>query len=371
MRHRALLILCLALAPLASRGDTLSSPGCDFDADGHDDLVTTNAAGTATRVWIQVGGGAATPTPGTLPSAGWDLVGCGDLDGDGKDDLVYDGANAIRIDLMDGVSVASRGWVGNGGGAYQVAAIRDIDGDGRADLILSRLSASTIRLDVMAGTASVDRGWFATDRGLFGAAGDLDGDGRSDVALRVGPRTCCVELWLLDGIRATALPDLYAGRSHLTDWGLAAIADVEGTGTGVLVVERQRGTGLESLTWERDVAIANGQGAWKVEMAADLDGDGREDLVSTSDVEPDFVRIALIAPTVAEENGAATSAIAYVGTGGGAFDLRQTGDFDGDARTDLAYQGPCSVRVDRMDGVAVASRSHLATGCDWTLPVLR
>jgi hypothetical protein len=36
--------------------------------------------------------------------------------------------------------------------------------------------------------------------------------------------------------------------------------------------------------------------------------------------------------------------LGFVGTGGGAFDLRQTGDFDGDGRVDLAYRGPCKGR---------------------------
>ena len=47
----------------------------------------------------------------------------GDTNGDGKVDLVWESATSIRIQLMDGTSVTSTGFLGNGGGAFTLSLI--------------------------------------------------------------------------------------------------------------------------------------------------------------------------------------------------------------------------------------------------------
>lgn len=147
------------------------------------------------------------------------IAGAGDLDGDGRDDLVVGASNATRgVASTGGVYVISGATVGDalstsvdpglafwrGDKSYDAAgtavdAIGDLDGDGRSDLIvgayaydvgpkldagavyiLSGAARGTSTLSVAStrlfGEIAYDNAGYAVSR-----AGDVDGDGRPDV----------------------------------------------------------------------------------------------------------------------------------------------------------------------------------------------
>jgi hypothetical protein len=356
------LVAALVLIPSLAAAQITDRRACDLDGDGRDDLVMTSVGGSTVRVQTNV------LDPGSqigfVGALGWELAGCGDLDGDGRDDLVYDGPTAIRIDLMNGATVTSRGWIGNGGGAFRVAAIVDTGADGRDDLLLSGDAA--IRIDVMNGTAVVDRSWLPnTDspyRFRFAAAAvRADGGGVNVVRDRPTSFFRFGEHWRVLGAQWEFWSSIQNGDGA---YPLVAIAQVAPGGSRAFV-----GDGA-SFTRIGFRYLPAGDGAWRYRFLADLDGDAIDDLVSAGDVEPDFVRVALLAETIGTTTGPMTKAIGWVDTGGGAYTLRQSGDFDGDGKSDLAFASPTGVRIDLMDGVVSTERRYV-TVFDYVLPELR
>jgi len=343
--------IAIVLAPLASAAFSPARPPCDLNGDGKSDLVATSVGGMVTRVELDPGGSA--EQVGFFGTTGWTIVGCGYLDADNKADLVYAGPNAIRIDRMNGTTVASRGWIGNGGGAFHVVAIADTDGDGEDDLILTDTTGALIRIDVMDGATVRARGWIAPNGTYrFGTTGDWDGNGKSDVLRQDGgPANAYGDEWLLNGAIATRVPGvvLLAGGGE----PVFGAADAEGMGYEDPILDGANFTRF--LTSAGSRFLSTGGGAWRPRLLADLNFDGRADLVSTSAVEPNWVRIALLADTIATPGGPVASAIGYVSTEGGGYQLADSGDFDGDGRADLVYRGASSIRIDFMDGLTVKS----------------
>ncbi len=170
----------------------------DFNGDGQLDLAATDVAGDA---FVYLGHGDGTfaavaappllPTP--TPSSLLHLL-SGDFDGDGRADLVALATNATSVSL----------FFGNRDGSfsppttlplpfplsdtyYLPAAVGDVDGDGRADLVVF-----TQDDDSSAPSGEIDTFSWRADRGIVAqrapapmplvswtnlALGDLDGDG--------------------------------------------------------------------------------------------------------------------------------------------------------------------------------------------------
>ena len=129
----------------------------DFTGDGRLDVLWTSAHNDL-YMWISNGtGGSSRFTgvyAGTYP-VGWKLAGVGDLDGDGKSDLVW-----MKVDgsqwgywLMSGVQRRSIVTLSNAGAqSTTLATVDDYNHDGLADLVWS--SGSNLILSTNAGTCA-------------------------------------------------------------------------------------------------------------------------------------------------------------------------------------------------------------------------
>ena len=172
----------------------------DIDGDGRPDIVTSDASSSELSVLRN------TSTPGTpsfaprvaIASGQPSYLDVGDLDGDGKPDIVVgntDGSNTIALHLNAStpgtISFATRVSLVTAGIPYGVV-IGDMDGDGKADIAVAQNSVNTLSLFRNAGTGTgafsfAARQDVALSTGGYGIAmGDMDGDGMPDLVLGSG-----------------------------------------------------------------------------------------------------------------------------------------------------------------------------------------
>jgi len=276
----------------------------DVNGDGRADLIWNLAAeSNLTYVALADAAGAFTFLPlQDRPEKRWGgfrtLV--GDVNGDGRDDLVWNETaetNRLYVGLggADGTfqflpaqDRAEKHW----GGFRTLAG--DVNGDGRTDLVWNE-TAETNRLYVGLGSADgtlrflpaqdhPDSGW----EGVETLAGDVNGDGRTDL------------VWIATGEMnrvAVALAGAdgtfqYLAAQEYSDAGLAGytalIGDVNGDGRADLVWNQTAETnrtvvalagadGTLTLLPPQD-HVERGWAGFTVRLA-DVDGDGRGDLV--------------------------------------------------------------------------------------------
>jgi Bacterial Ig-like domain (group 3)/FG-GAP-like repeat len=187
----------------------LSVAVADVNGDGKPDVVVANwcpdSACTATStVGVLLGNGDGTLQPVvTYPSGGFNTnsVVIGDVNGDGKFDLVVANGSATGVDAGN-VSVL----LGNGDGTFQTAVpysrggygassvvLMDVNGDGKPDVVVSNCSTSAIGCASADGDVAVllgkGNGTFQSPTSYgsggstpFGVAvGDFNGDGKPDI----------------------------------------------------------------------------------------------------------------------------------------------------------------------------------------------
>jgi hypothetical protein len=164
----------------------------DFDGDGKADILWRNASNGENYIYLM--NGAAIAGEGyirTVADQGWQVAGVGDFDGDGKDDILWrnmvTGENylyamdALAIKPGEGYlrTVADQSW--------RVAGIGDLDGDGKADVLWRNASSGENYAYVMNGTAISGEGYLRTvaeQSWQVAGLGDYDGDGKADVLWR-------------------------------------------------------------------------------------------------------------------------------------------------------------------------------------------
>jgi FG-GAP-like repeat len=127
----------------------------DMNGDGKDDIVFRRNSDGAMYVWFMNGLAIQSAVPLTNPVSAttWPVVRMGDFNGDGKSDFVWRDINGDTwIWFMNGSTIASAMQVGNPGPAWNIHAIGDFNGDGKSDLVWRHTDGS-IYLWIMNGAA--------------------------------------------------------------------------------------------------------------------------------------------------------------------------------------------------------------------------
>lgn len=269
----------------------------DLNGDGRPDLIVPNAADRTLSVrladparpgFFQPALVLATPGRSPLDAA------VGDLDGDGRMDLVVaaSGANSVLAFTQTATGTFNAPVSYAVGGDPQAVAVADLDGNGRADLaVATTANAVSVRLQTGPGVfaPAVDYGTGVQPVAI--TAADLDGDGRPDLLTAnfgapTGPGTEGLSV-LLQGAPGTFL----APAHHATGYRSAALAvgDLNGDGRPDVVVANAGLPGdpgsvsvlLQGSTAGQLAAPTAYRGAWGPLGVAlgDMDGDGRPDLV--------------------------------------------------------------------------------------------
>ena len=165
----------------------------DFTGDGLQDvLVADSDVGATGSLAVLPGHGDGTlgASIGATPYTGWADFVVGDLNADGKDDLVsvnratFDG---IIVFLSRGDGDFSTGAISTGGFPNDLAT-GDFNGDGRLDLSVRLVNAGSttpvvVLLNSGDGASFVQKQVAVAGQNVHLAVGDLNGDGRSDLVL--------------------------------------------------------------------------------------------------------------------------------------------------------------------------------------------
>jgi hypothetical protein len=283
-------------------------------------------------------------------------VAIGDLNGDGKPDLVT--ANSVTPE--DTVSVL----LNKGNGSFpakldyatervpESVAIGDLNGDGKPDLVTANLQSDTVSVLLNRGDGSFQAKLdYPTGISPYAVAiGDLNGDGKPDLATAgFFPNTVSVLLNSGDGSFQTRL-DYPTGSSPVS----VAIGDLNGDGNPDLAIANldvNLGNSVSVLLnrgdggFQAKADYATGVGPSSVAIS-DLNGDGKPELATANQVGGSISVLAN------RGDGSFQTKVDYA-TGHRPFSVA-IGDLNGDGKRDLATAntdaGTASVLTNRGDG---------------------
>jgi hypothetical protein len=307
----------------------------DFNGDGKLDLAVANNASNNVSILLGVGDGTFLPQVTYSTGTGPISVVTGDFNGDGKLDL------AIAVE--SGVAVL----LGNGDGTFQPPvntaayvggplSAADFNGDGKLDLVSG--GRDDVDFVVMLGKGDGTFQPEVTDTEYFVssvAVGDFNGDGKPDLAMQT---TSCADEYCF------YYTYTWLGNGDAT-FDLSATADI---GVFPLAVADLNGDGKQDLvSGDLWVALGNGNGTFQAAVnyiapgvltpaIADFNGDGKPDLASSGG--SDTVGILL-------GNGDGTFQTQKLFIVGGCPSGVAVGDFNGDGKPDLAVANQCSNNV--------------------------
>jgi Calx-beta domain/FG-GAP-like repeat/FG-GAP repeat/Domain of unknown function (DUF4214) len=335
----------------------------DLNRDGKLDLAVANSLSATTSVLMNTTApGAAAPsfspkkdfTTGTQPQS----VAAGDLNGDGKLDLVATNFSDFTVSvLLNTTALAGkpafgfREDFGTGFGPNE-ATSGDFNGDGKLDLVTANPGNATNTVSVLlnttapgaATTSFAAKQDFATDSlPQSVAVGDLNGDGRLDiVTANSGAHTVSV---LLNNMAAGAATPSFAAKQDFatnTSPQSVTVGDLNGDGKldlvtanssnslSVLLNTTAPGAAVPSFAAKQDFTAGSVSESVAV---GDLNGDGRLDLVAgNTSSSTASVLFNTTAPGAASLSFATKQDFAT-----GPTPVSVTlGDFNGDGKLDLA-----------------------------------
>jgi hypothetical protein len=239
---------------------------------------------------------ARTPTGCPAPAAR------GDINGDGKPDLVFHNANTGLLYawyLSNGALVGESMFTPTvNDPALTLVSKEDFTGDGQNDLLWSNPATGELSLWPLNGVTLQNNASVvvpvAAGSWRVVATADFNGDGNPDF-LWQRPASGDLYVWLLQKM-VNGQPVL-VGEGPLVDaqnqpivspgadWRVAAVGDINGDGSPDLILQNQ--TTKAVVAWylngrtvlNNNVPIVSSAGPWRVRMLSDMNSDGQLDIV--------------------------------------------------------------------------------------------
>ncbi|HTK78561.1 MAG TPA: TIGR03118 family protein [Gemmataceae bacterium] len=219
----------------------------DVNGDGTDDIITGAGPGGGPHVKVFSGAGGS-----LLDSffaygavfAGGVFVAAGDVNGDGKADIVtgagpgggphvkvFSGADLAELDSFFAYGAAFAGGV--------TVAAGDLNGDGKADIITGAGAGGGPHVKVFSGADLAElASFFAFDAGfrggVFVAAGDVNGDGKADIIAGAGAGGV-PQVTVFSGSDLSRLAGFFAYDTSFAGGVRVAAADLNGDGKSDII----------------------------------------------------------------------------------------------------------------------------------------
>jgi hypothetical protein len=303
----------------------------DVNGDGKPDLLIANECDSNINcpngiigVALSNGDGTFQPVVG-YSSGGYEAssIAVGDVNGDGHPDLIVANWCAIGPSCSNGIVTV---LLGNGDGTFQSAmgfnsggstpysvAVADVNADGKLDVIVANTSGVGVLLGNGDGTFQTAVSYSSGDRSPDSVAiADVNGDGKPD--LIVG--------------------NLYAGNGNYSRGSVDVLLGI-GNGTFQAAVTLDSG----------------GVYAYSV-VAADVNGDGRPDLIVTNNCADSTCATGGVAVILGNRDGTFQLPVSY-GTAGQNAESATVRDVNGDGKPDLVVVNQCSGGSCKDGAVAV------------------
>jgi hypothetical protein len=408
---------------LAASPNPCSVVMADLDGDGRPDLVVAHAGGGAGLLIYQnlsMGGvlsNGSFGTPVSLPGPGANAsaysVTVADVDGDGKLDLlVCDGQQnqlVIYRNISTGGTLTSNSFAAPVvlavGVSPRFVRVRDLDGDGRPDIVCANYGSSTISIFRNIGSAGslttnsfAPRVDLAAGSGVIDVAvGDLDGDGKPDLAA-VNYNVSFMSVYRNVSVYGVLNTNSFvrADLPAMGSCGYMVIGDVDGDGKPDLIagstddeaIEVCRNVStpglLNSNSFAPGVVFGIAGRIHKIELG-DIDGDGRADIGLVTEENSAFS----VFQNLSEPGSFTSSSL------GGRVDYASgsnpaevaIGDLDGDGRPDVVFcnyydntvsvyhnvmpfgQAPTITTQPASQAAAVGGTASFSVGAQGTLPL--
>ena len=245
----------------------------DVNGDGRSDLLFWRN-GTFVH-WLMNGASQLQGRSFSSP-AGWSVIGSGDFNGDGRNDVVWQAGNGnVYLWLnTNGNAYGGAQLVGNRAG-WTLVGTRDVDGNGTADMQWFR-PGTFVHWRMSGATVSVGRSFAVPANWSVIGTGDLNGDNRADVVLRAPGGG--VHYWRNTNGNAYAPAQSIGNREG---WQLRGVGDIDGDRRDDLVWWRS-GT---LVHWQMNGAtVVRGRSfpvstSMSVIGVGDFNGDGRGDIL--------------------------------------------------------------------------------------------
>ncbi|MEN9684459.1 MAG: hypothetical protein RLZZ28_245, partial [Bacteroidota bacterium] len=283
-----------------------------------------------------------------------------DLDGDGKADIIV-GSNSTTISIyrntgtagsITAASFSAKLDLTAGNATERAIAVGDVDGDGKPDLVTTNYNDNNI--SVFKNTSTSGNISFASkvdfDAGilsyLYGIAiGDLDGDGKPDIVVSQGGTANVVSVYRNTATTGSISSSSFAAKSVLSSSisnpKSVVLRDVDGDGKLDIITANNNLSGtvtiLRNTSSSGSISVAA-----KVDLSAasypfslavdDLDGDGKPDIAVGNDNSSGPVSIF--------RNTSSSGSVSFASkvdfTSGNRALSIDIGDIDGDGKPDMA-----------------------------------
>jgi FG-GAP-like repeat len=262
----------------------------DVNEDGKLDLISANLYGNTLTVLTNSGTGGfgsnCTINVGTEP----DFIVAADINGDGKLDLITanSGSHTLTVLTNDGSGAFGSNATLNVGAVFEYFVAVDINGDGILDLITANFQADS--LTVLTNDGSGVFGFntnIPAESPLCVVAADVNGDGKPDLI------TAAVDLHQLTVFTNNRFGVFVSNATlnvgSLPNWLVAADVNGDGKpdlvtanyGDNTLTVLTNNGSGVFGSNATLRVGVIS-QGGPVYVVAADINGDGKSDLISVN-----------------------------------------------------------------------------------------